>query len=133
MSKRLHISSAASEVTMISPARRRTVRILAGCSFAFGVLAMICAMIFHLSPKHGIAVVAAYSMLACIAMSVIGVVFGIAAFVAGTGVSRVAFTGLIFCAIPLVYLLVFCWDDLWGERDRTVTPRPQEQAAPVTR
>ena len=61
--------------------RLRIVKILFGFSILFGVLAIICGVVYWESPKHGIAVMALLSMLGGFGSLALSFIFGIAGYV----------------------------------------------------
>jgi hypothetical protein len=92
--------------------QRRWISILAACSCTFSAAAVVCAAILCLSPKHGIAVMAALSFLGCLVFSIIGIVLGLVALIGCAGRSWLAGLGVLVCAIPLTYCVVLNWDKL---------------------
>ena len=96
-------------VGIMPPNQKSRINVLsvcAGCSILFGALAGACAAIFYLSPKTGIAVFATFSGIGSIALSTIGIAFGLVALIGCAGRSWLAVVGVLASVVPLVYLLV---------------------------
>ena len=93
----------------MSPVQKRPTSILAVSSVAFGAAAFVCAVLFYLSPKHGIAVEAGVSAMRAVAMSVIGITLGLVVLIRRARRSWLAPVGVLACAVPLVYILVSIW------------------------
>lgn len=62
---------------------RRPARILTAFSVASGAAALVCGAVFCLAPKHGVAVVAAFSAIGSVALSIVAIALGVVALLYG--------------------------------------------------
>lgn len=69
--------------------------------------ALVCDLVFLVVPKHGVAVFAALSGVACVLLPILGVVSGVLALRAGSERLRIVAISLTTCAVAfLVFLLL---------------------------
>jgi len=88
---------------------QRGMNVLAFCSAVFAAAAVLAALVFHNAPKQGIAIVAALSWMACVAVATIGAVLAVVSLIGRTAYSRLAAVSLVASAVPLGYCAIRHW------------------------